>query len=82
VKIVWDEVKRQSNLDKHGLDFAELTEGFFMSSVIVPAEKGRSMAIGALSSGVIAVVFLRLGREGLSVINMRPASAKERKVAR
>jgi uncharacterized protein (DUF4415 family) len=52
VKIVWDEVKRQSNLDKNGLDFADLTEDFFLSSVIVPAKKGRSMAIGALSGGL------------------------------
>ncbi len=81
MKIVWDEIKRQSNLDKHGLDFADLTEEFFLSSVIVPAKKGRQMAIGALADGVVATVFIRLGREGLSVVNMRPASAKERKVA-
>jgi len=28
VKIVWDEPKRLANLDKHGLDFADLDLGF------------------------------------------------------
>jgi uncharacterized DUF497 family protein len=29
MKIVWDEPKRLANLDKHGLDFADLNETFF-----------------------------------------------------
>jgi uncharacterized DUF497 family protein len=81
VNIFWDEIRRQSNVDKHGLDFADLTEDFFLASTIVPAKKGRSMAIGVLGSGVIATVFVRLGREGLSIVSMRPASFKERRVA-
>jgi uncharacterized DUF497 family protein len=28
MKIVWDEPKRLANLDKHGLDFADLNETF------------------------------------------------------
>lgn len=76
--IVWDEPKRQSNLAKHGLDFADLDEGFFLSSVVVPAKEGRHMAIGRLADGAIAVVFAVLGVEGVSVISMRPASRKER----
>ncbi len=36
------------------------------------------MAIGPLADGVIAVVFVVLGSEGVSVISMRPASRKER----
>lgn len=76
--IVWDEPKRQGNLAKHGLDFADLDEGFFLASVVVPAKDGRHMAIGRLASGAIAVVFAVLGAEGLTVISMRPASRKER----
>lgn len=44
--IVWDEPKRQSNLAKHGLDFADLDEAFFLSALVVPAKNGRHMAIG------------------------------------
>ncbi len=45
MKIVWDESKRLANLDKHGLDFADLDEVFF-----------RLMAIGRFADGSIAVV--------------------------
>ena len=78
--IVWEESKRWSNLAKHGLDFADLDEGFFLSSMVVPAKGGRHMAIGRLADGVIAVVFAVLGSEGVSVISMRPASRKERRL--
>lgn len=76
--IVWDEPKRQTNLAKHGLDFADLDEGFFLSSQVVPVKENRYMAIGQLADGTIAVVFAILGVEGLSVISMRPASRRER----
>ncbi|ADO42393.1 BrnT family toxin [Ketogulonicigenium vulgare] len=78
--IVWDEPKRESNLEKHGLDFADLSEEFFLSSVVVPAKNGRHMAIGKLADGTIAVVFATLGTQGLSVISMRHASKKERAI--
>ncbi|MDP3342724.1 BrnT family toxin [Frigidibacter sp.] len=78
--IVWDEPKRLSNLAKHGMDFADLDEAFFLQAVVVPAKDGRHMAIGRLADGTIAVVFALLGREGLAVISMRPASRKERSV--
>ncbi len=76
--IVWDEPKRQSNLARHGLDFADLDEWFFLGAVTVPARKNRHMAIGRLNDEAIAVVFVLLGTEGISVIPMRPASRKER----
>jgi uncharacterized protein len=77
--IVWDEIKRHANIGKHGLDFARLNEDFFLDAVIRPVKLGRYSAIGRLEDGTIAVIFLRLGSEGLSVISMRPVSAKERK---
>ena len=48
--ITWDAPKRQTNLAKHGLDFADLDEAFFLSSVVVPAKESRHMAIGRLAS--------------------------------
>ncbi|WP_223228164.1 BrnT family toxin [Lutimaribacter pacificus] len=76
--IVWDEPKRQANLARHGLDFADLDEWFFLDAVTVPAKENRYMAIGRMNDGTIAVVFAVLGTEGVSVISMRPASRKER----
>lgn len=78
--IVWDESKRLINLAKHGLDFADLDETFFLSSLVVPAKENRHMAIGRLMDGTIAVVFAVLGTEGVSVVSMRVASRKEREL--
>ena len=50
--ITWDALKRQTNLAKHGLDFADLDEAFFLASVVIPAKAGRHMAIGRLADGL------------------------------
>ena len=77
--IIWDEMKRETNLAKHGLDFADLTTEFFDEAIVVPSYDRRSIAIGKWNGVfVIAVVFLGLGQEALSVISMRPTSRKER----
>jgi uncharacterized protein len=76
--IFWDEPKRLANILKHGFDFADLDEAFFLSAVIVPVKFNRQMAIGRMEDGTIAVVFSLLGSEGLSVISMRRADRNER----
>jgi uncharacterized DUF497 family protein len=82
MEIVWDEPKRLANLDKHGLDFADLDETFFDNALVIPShnKSKRWIAIGVSIRGVIVVVFARLGREGVSIISMRPASRSERKL--
>ncbi|MER8481492.1 BrnT family toxin [Mesorhizobium sp. M1322] len=80
MRIVWDEPKRLANIEKHGLDFAALDEEFFLASTIRTARAGRVMAIGAVVGGVVAVVFARLGTEGISIISMRPANQAERRL--
>ena len=78
--IVWDEPKRFFNIEKHGLDFAELTDDFIADALIEPSYGGRLMAIGKLNDKlVILVVFRPLGREALSVISIRAANTRERK---
>ena len=86
MEIVWDEPKRIANLDKHGLDFADLDETFFDNALVIPSnsksksksKSKRWVAIGVNVHGVVVVVFARLGREGISIISMRPASRSER----
>jgi uncharacterized DUF497 family protein len=80
MKIVWDEPKRLANIVSHGMDFADLDEVFFEDSVIAPAKSGRLIAVGRHRGGVILVVFAALGTEGLSVVSMRPASRRERRL--
>lgn len=80
MKIVWDEPKRETNLAKHGMDFADLTLEFFRDAKVGPAKADRFVAVGELDGRmVIAVIFRPLGFEALSVISMRPASTKERR---
>jgi uncharacterized DUF497 family protein len=78
MRIVWDEPKRQANITKHGLDFADLTMTFFERAVVRPARSPRFMAFGRFEDGTIAVVFATLGTEAISVISMRRANAAER----
>ncbi len=80
--IVWDEPKQLANIDKHGLDFSDLSLEFFERAVIRPAKRGRLQAIGRLADGTVAVIFVRLGTEGLSVISMRAANSAERRALR
>jgi len=79
--IVWDETKRQTNLAKHGLDFADLTSEFFDTAIQVRTRDGRSVAIGEFQGRmIVTVVHKPLGAEAISIISMRPASRKERKL--
>lgn len=78
--IVWDEPKRLANLAKHGMDFADVDQGFFDAALVVPAKSNRHKAIGRLGDGTIVVIFAALGSEGISIISMRPASPAERRL--
>ena len=80
VKIVWDEPKRQATIEKLGFDFADLMEAFFAAAVRVPAKAGRFMAIGELGGTVVTVVAAGLGSEAISVVSMRRADRKERRL--
>ena len=77
--IVWDERKREANLVKHGIDFADIGEEFFARAVIGASKLGRHFAIGELD-GIIIVIFAMLGTEGLSIVSARQANRKERKL--
>ena len=82
--MIWDERKRSANLGKHGLDFADAPHLGWENATIVeakPARDGRprSKAIGFLAERAVVIVYSLLGREAMSIISMRPASASERK---
>lgn len=79
MRILWDEPKRQTNLQERKLDFADLDLDFFLNALVEPSREGRFKAIGELDGTVMAVIFKPLGSEAISVISMRRASRKERK---
>ncbi len=77
--IVWDEPKREANIAKHGIDFADIGEAFFVTAMIGQAKDDRYFALGELN-GMIIVIFATLGTEAISIISARPASRKERRL--
>jgi uncharacterized protein len=83
MKIVWDEPKRQANLVKHGLDFADVGELDWSHAVVLDAHpdsegRRRLKAIGYFRDGTAAVIFAALGVEAISIISFRAASVRER----
>jgi uncharacterized DUF497 family protein len=82
MEIVWDELKRQANLVKHGLDFAALDPAFFLGALVIPGHSGRLRAIGRHDGQLmVAVIFRPRGSEAIAIISMRPANFKERRLA-
>ena len=82
MKIVWDEPKRLANLDKHGLDFADVIHFAWEDALILTARDGRYKAIGRLEDGTAVVIYALLGVEAMSVISFRPAGHSERRLFR
>jgi uncharacterized DUF497 family protein len=84
-KLVWDEVKRQSNLRKHGLDFADAAEVLdSLYRLDIAAERGGEMRMQSISYalGFLAVLtVVHTERDGATrVISFRHASNEEREV--
>lgn len=86
MRVVWDEPKRVSNPAKRGLDFADARDRLrFEDSVVVPSHpasdgRPRFVAIGLLDDRLVAAVIAPLGSEALSLISLRPASRRERRI--
>ena len=83
---IWDEAKRQSNLQKHSLDFADahlIFEGVIFTFVDERFSYGepRYVTVGKLK--VIVVVVVHTDRNGdIRIISMRKASKYEQKLYR
>jgi len=80
MRILWDEPKRLANIDKHGLDFAEVRPDFFDVAVVRLAKRNRMLALGPLDGQLVALIFSSYGKEAISLVSLRVASAKERQM--
>lgn len=85
MSIVFDEVKRIANLDKHGLDMADFEDGFQFETALefkaFTSRTGRTRfsLIGYFNGVLIVVAILSpLGSEALSRVSLRPANVTER----
>jgi uncharacterized DUF497 family protein len=81
----WDEPKRLANIDRHKLDFVHAEAGDWNHALVREAHPGRRgeprfKAIVQIGNRLIVVIFSPLGTEALSIISMRPANPKEKRI--
>ena len=85
VNLVWDEVKRRTNLAKHGLDFVDagevLESRFRLDLAVVRSGELRLQSISYALGFLAVLTVVHTERQGATrVISFRPASSKEREV--
>ena len=76
----WDEAKRQSTLDKHGLDFVDAVEVLAAPHLLLQARSDieeRQIAIGMIGEIHVAVIFT-MRDETCRIITARRARRDER----
>lgn len=83
MRFEWDEAKREANLRKHGIDFAEvgtLFEGYTVTFEDDRSDYGerRLITYGVLKESVIVVAHTERGRT-IRIISARKASRHEQK---
>ncbi|MDR3299143.1 MAG: BrnT family toxin [Candidatus Accumulibacter sp.] len=81
MEFIWDETKRQANLKKHGLDFADAKQVFtgpmhtFEDARDAYGEQ-RMIGVGLLAARVVLVVHVESGNE-IRILSMRKAEKNE-----
>ncbi|TRU84139.1 MAG: BrnT family toxin [Microcystis novacekii Mn_MB_F_20050700_S1] len=84
MKFEWDESKNQSNLIKHGFDFADAYRIFNLPMVVELDERenygeDRFVAIGLLDGRVVVIVYTEPDAQTIRIISLRKALSYERK---
>lgn len=85
MELIWDEEKRESNLAKHGLDFADAATVFGGAVFVFEDKRGsyaeqRFVALGMLSDIVVVIVFAEPEEDLIRVISMRKAIRNEQQL--
>lgn len=84
MKFEWDERKNQSNLAKHGFDFADAFRIFNLPMVVEFDERedygeDRRISIGLLNGRVVVIVYTEPDEETVRIISLRKALSHERR---
>ena len=79
----WDEAKRQSNLRKHGLDFADAAavlenEAYSHEDIRFHYNERRYTAVGDLRGKLVSITYTERDDE-IRIISFRPATRRERR---
>lgn len=84
MKFEWDEHKNQSNITKHGFDFADAVRVFNLPMLVYLDDRedyaeDRYIAIGLLDGRIVVVVYTEPDEEMVRIISLRKALSHERK---
>ncbi len=79
----WDEAKRDANLAKHGVDFADAEDFEWERAIEVPDDRRdygepRWIALGPIRARLHVLIYTRRGRR-VRIISLRRANIRERK---
>ena len=79
----WDNEKKQGNILKHGLDFADAFEVFDGPMLVGLDDRedygeDRWIGIGLLRAIVVVVVFTQIGEDSIRIMSLRKALRHER----
>jgi uncharacterized DUF497 family protein len=83
-KLSWDETKRQSNLSKHGLDFADANEvlesHYRLDIAVIRNGEARTQSFSYVMNRLVVLTAVHLDKQGVTrIISFRPASQLESK---
>jgi uncharacterized DUF497 family protein len=83
MKLEWDETKNAVNIDKHGIDFADLAELFERAMLCRRDDRRdygeeRWIAIGTVEGRAMVVVFTEREPDIIRVMSARKANQRER----
>ena len=85
MQVSWDPGKRQQNLIKHGLDFAD-AQTVFEGAVFTFEDQRwsygeqRFAALGMLQEFVVAIAFTEVQDDSIRIISMRKATRHEQQI--
>jgi len=84
MKLKWDDQKNQSNVIKHGFDFADAYRIFNLPMIVEFDERenygeDRFVAIGLLDGRVVVIVYTEPDEQTIRIISLRKALSYERK---
>lgn len=81
--VLWDETKRQANIDKHGLDFVDaalvLESPYRLDVEAVRGGEQRTQSFAYVFEMLAVLTVVHLARDdALRIVSFRPASEEER----
>jgi hypothetical protein len=82
MKFEWDKQKRLTNIQKHNIDFADVTELFYQPHLIVEDERfdyedERFWAIGFVKGQPTIIVHTYIGDDVIRIVSARKATRYE-----